>query len=370
MTIKRRINIALFLMILIPVGLMIGAVGMTRHVMELPRHGGEPFPVPRFGLARAVPFIGIFGTLILCNSLLSWWVSSGVIRPLSQLKLAAFKIGDGDLDFRLPTKQYCSEFNELAQAFETMRVKLKASLERQLADETSRRKLIADVSHDLRTPISVIRGYAEGLRDGVASDVATRDRYIRTIIDRAGELEQLIEMLFSYSTVDLNGIQPQSIAMDLRLFLSKQMREFQDLDQVDGRRISIGMVDDQSPQGQGAQILADPNFLTRIMNNLVHNALRHGGHDFIEMSWRLTDDGDRVELTVADNGTGVAEVDLPQLFEPFFRGERSRMGPGAGLGLAIVRQLMQAMGGNARAEMATTGGLAIILDFPKAVIHA
>ena len=121
------------------------------------------------------------------------------------------RIGEGDLHFRLAPAGP-DEFGEVTGAFETMRKRLEAAVNRQLAEETSRKELIAHVSHDLRTPINLIRGYAEGLRDGVASTPQMRVRYLDTILERAGELERLIEVLFSYSTMDLEGVRPKLAA--------------------------------------------------------------------------------------------------------------------------------------------------------------
>ena len=133
-------------------------------------------------------FAGFLAVLIACNGLLGWWVSSSVISPLARLRDAATRIGDGDLRFQLAPGGP-GEFGQVTAAFETMRQKLQAAVTRQLAEESSRKELIAHVSHDLRTPINLVRGYAEGLRDGVASTAEMRARYLDTILERAGELE-------------------------------------------------------------------------------------------------------------------------------------------------------------------------------------
>ena len=178
------------------------------------------YPRMTWGPQRQGPlwFAGFLAVLIACNGLLGWWVSSSVVSPLARLRDAATRIGDGDLRFQLAPGGP-GEFGQVTAAFETMRQKLQAAVTRQLAEESSRKELIAHVSHDLRTPINLVRGYAEGLRDGVASTAEMRARYLDTILERAGELERLIELLFSYSTLDLEGARPKLVDVDLVPYL-------------------------------------------------------------------------------------------------------------------------------------------------------
>jgi signal transduction histidine kinase len=347
-------------MVVVPFVLMVGAVGMTRHIMELPGHGPDRFFAPGPSGGNLLSLLLLFIALIVCNSLLSWWVSSGIIRPLRRLKEAAGRIGEGDLDSALPDKPCDLEFAELSVSFETMRLRLRGAYDRQMADDRSRRELIAHVSHDLRTPIAVIRGYAEGLRDGVAADPGSRARYLETILAKAREMEDLIETLFAYSTLDLDGVKPRLVDFDLAEFLVELAESMR------------GGAGGHAPLSVSAElperlpVIADPTWVGRIMGNLVDNTLKHGGVADPAIVWRLSAQGGQAVLRVADNGAGVPEADLPRLFEPFFRGDRSRSASGAGLGLAIVGKLMAAMGGSARAERAGReegAGLAVILEF-------
>ena len=169
--------------------------------------------------SRSPVFLFVFLAFVFgCNALLGWWVSSSVVAPLARLRDAAVRIGEGDLRFRMAPRGP-GEFGQVTSAFEIMREKLETAVTRQLAEETSRKELIAHVSHDLRTPINLIRGYAEGLRDGVASTPEMRARYLDTILERAGELERLIELLFSYSTMDLEGVRPKLVAVEVAPYL-------------------------------------------------------------------------------------------------------------------------------------------------------
>ena len=328
---------------------------------------GMPW-APRSGGPFA--FIGLLALLFGSNALLGWWVSSSVIAPLARLRGAAVRIGEGDLHFRLAPAGP-DEFGEVTGAFETMRERLEAAVNRQLAEETSRKELIAHVSHDLRTPINLIRGYAEGLRDGVASTPQMRGRYVDTILERAGELEKLIEVLFSYSTMDLEGVRPKLVAVEVAPYL----RALKDSLATAFPAAAITLI---VPGGGGGHdpasdrlfIKADVELTRRVMSNLVENAVAHGGRTKIATDWRVSRAGGGVDIVVSDDGAGVSAEDLPRIFEPFFRADRARARPhggsGAGLGLSIVHRIMQAQGGSVRAAARPAGGLEVILSFVEA----
>ena len=339
------------------------------------------YPRMPWGPPRQGPlwFAGFLAILVVCNGLLGWWVSSSVVTPLARLRDAATRIGDGDLQFQLAPGGP-GEFGQVTAAFETMRQKLQAAVTRQLAEEASRKELIAHVSHDLRTPINLIRGYAEGLRDGVASTQEMRARYLDTILERAGELERLIELLFSYSTMDLEGARPKLVDVDLVPWLGGLR------DSLAGMfaSASISLVvpgDDGSPGSppHGLRVRADPELTRRVMTNLADNAVTHGnpqargwGREAIAIRWEVRRDAAarQVHVAVSDDGMGVSPDDLPKIFEPFFRADRSRARQpgktGAGLGLSIVRTIMNSQGGSVRAAVAATGGLEVTLTFAEA----
>jgi len=333
--------------------------------LSVGRSWGFPFGGPGW-------FAAFLAVVIGCNAVLGWWISSSVISPLARLRDAAIRIGEGDLHFRLAAGSP-DEFGQVMGAFETMRGKLEDAVNRQVAEESSRKELIAHVSHDLRTPINLIRGYAEGIRDGVASTPEMRARYLATILERAAELERLIELLFSYSTLDLEDAQPVPGDVSAVLFL-REMRDSLS-PAFPGARISLAEdpVEENDPLSpRDLFIKADVELTRRVIANLVDNAVKHGGRAQITVQWKLRRGAAprTVDVIVSDDGAGVDAADLPRIFEPFFRADRARSrqqgGAGAGLGLSIVRKLMEAQGGSVRAASVPGAGLEVTLTFPEA----
>lgn len=376
MTIKRRVRIALFLMVLLPAALMAFAFGFVGRMIEGGSALGFPWSTqsswasgnasavmrhgPPIGAYRIV-FPSFIALLVLFNGLLSWWVASGIIGPLARLKDSARRIGEGDLGFSVEAGGD-DELGEVAAAFETMRAKLAQALERQLAEEMARKELVAHVSHDLRTPIAVIRGHAEGLRDGVAATPQMRERYLGAILDRSRDLEALIDLLFDYSRLDLEGAASRSECLALGPFLA----ELRDALESSFPEASITLDLDPSAQALRPVVMADPALVRRAMANLVENAVKHGGRERIAIAWKVGRRDGFVDLAVADNGEGLPEADIKSIFEPFFRGDKARERGGSGLGLAIVRRIMETLGGSARAGKGREGGLEVTLTFREA----
>ncbi|HUI71861.1 MAG TPA: HAMP domain-containing sensor histidine kinase, partial [Spirochaetia bacterium] len=178
--------------------------------------------------------------------------------------------------------------------------------------------------------------------------------------------ERLIELLFSYSTLDLEGVRPVLASVAALPFLQGVRDSF--VPAFPGA--DIGLVEEVGPGG--LRIRADVELTRRVISNLVDNAVKHGGKDPIIIQWKVRRGlaSRTVEVIVSDNGVGVAAADLPRIFEPFFRADPSRTrhqeGAGAGLGLSIVAKLMQAQGGAARASSVPGAGLEITLTFPEA----
>jgi histidine kinase len=289
------------------------------------------------------------------NGLITFAVARSMIRPLASLELAAERISSGDLETPLPPLARRDEMGRVGDAFERMRVGLRDSLAKQRQYEQSRLELIASISHDLRTPVTTIRGYAEGLRDGVAAGPEGRARYLQTIIDRAVTMDRLIEELFLLSTLELEQAPFAFGTLDLRQFLEDSVEEL--------RRVHEGVpigLDAASP----ARVRADPSQMRRVVENVVDNAVRHSGRPDTRVEVRLRAGGGRATVEIRDNGRGIPSADLARVFERFYRGDDARSESGSGLGLTIARRIVEAHGGEILAESPEGGGASIVIRLP------
>ncbi len=287
------------------------------------------------------------------NGLITFAVARSMIGPLGALEQAAERISGGDLETPLAPVQRRDEIARVRDAFERMRVGLRDSLAKQRQYEQSRLELIASISHDLRTPVTTIRGYAEGLRDGVASGAEKRERYLRTIIDRAVTMDRLIEELFLLSTLELEQAPFAFRSLDLRQFLEDSVEELRRV--YDGVPISLEV---EAP----VRVKADPSQLRRVIENVVDNAVRHSGRPDTRVEVRLRSSGGRAVVEIRDNGRGIAAEELARVFERFYRGDQARGGAGSGLGLTIARRIVEAHGGEIHAESPDGGGASIVIS--------
>ena len=296
-----------------------------------------------------IPIV-LFGTLILTLTAIAWFLRRTLVRPLAAASDAARRIAAGELTIALPTSRV-REVAQLNTAFLAMSEELQASLQRQAAIEEERRLFVSAIAHDLRTPLFSLRGYLEGLEQGVAATPQKVAHYIQVCREKADALERLISDLFAYSRVEYLEGTLQHAPLDLGALLRKV---------VDGRQREADAGDvilaaDGPPQA--CMVEGDQQLLARAVENLLDNALRFtpaGGR--IEVGWGA--DGDIAHFTVADSGPGVEPHDLPHLFEPMYRADpsRSRETGGTGLGLAIARRILRAHGGDLSVANRPTGG--------------
>lgn len=301
----------------------------------------------RFGIARAVVFpVGIISlVLAIFLVVVATLLMRRFVNPLADVIYAARSVADGKLDTRIPTEGP-QDLRRLSESFNEMA----ASLER---NDRERRDMLADVAHELRTPLSVIRGRLEGIIDGIYTENGPQ---VSTALEQTYLLERLVDDLRLLTLAekrqlvfDKTNVNVGNLIDSVLELLSAQAKE---------KQISLAFAE------QSGDLTAhlDPQRLEQVLSNLVGNALRYvpeGGRVWVTA--HKTDDG--LQVTVNDNGTGVPEADLPFIFDRFWRKEksRSRASGGTGLGLAISKQLIEAQGGDISARNLPEGGLQIIL---------
>lgn len=314
---------------------------------------GPPEEVP----IELLPFVGL-GALALTLAGIAWFLGRTVLKPLAATSAGARSVAAGNLDIELPTSRV-REIAELNSAFETMSAELNASLRQQAELEEERRLLVSAVAHDLRTPLFALRGYLEGISQGVADTPEKQRQYVAVAQEKADELERLIADLFDYTRLEYLDQNPDHEPLDLGDLLGKLVTGMQL--QADDRRIEL-MLDQQNGP---ITVSGDSHLLTRAVQNLLDNALRHtpsGGLVRVEIHQA---DG-RAVFAVHDTGPGIPEHDLPHIFAPLYRGEssRNRRTGGAGLGLTIARRILLAHGGDLSAGNHPDGGAVFIGTLP------
>ena len=204
MKIKTKLIISFCIIILVPVilfSLISGAI-YAQQIRELTNLAKENLQARQMFNTLVLYIVCI---LVFTAVLLLLWVYRSIITPIRKLRNAADNIKEGNLDFCVDVSG-ADEIGELGEAFESMRRQLKDNAEEKLRDEQESRALISNIAHDLKTPITAVKGYAEGILDGVANTPEKVDKYVRTIYNKATEMNTLINELTLYSKIDTNRI--------------------------------------------------------------------------------------------------------------------------------------------------------------------
>jgi signal transduction histidine kinase len=308
--------------------------------------------------------LGLLGLLLVFSAALALAfaviISRGVGDAIRALAAAAQRMAGGDLNVRVDPGP-STELTELAEAFNLMAGRLLAADVRRQELERARRELVAAVSHDLRTPLASIRAMVEAINDGVVTDTETVQRYLGTVQAEVGRLSELIDDLFELSRLDAGALELHLSAGSVRDLLSDALEGLQPQAQARGIRLGGSVSADLPP------VLMDERRMLRVVYNLVQNALRHTPPDG-SVTLGAEELAEAVRIDVLDTGEGIAESDLPRIFERFYRGEKSRTrGPGgAGLGLAIADGIVSAHGGRLWAENRAPQGARFSFTLPKA----
>ena len=280
--------------------------------------------------------------LIFTAVLLVMWIYRGIFTPIHKLQAAAENIKEGNLDFTLEPENN-DEIGALCQSFEEMRKRLKDSAEEKLNNEKENKVLISNISHDLKTPVTAIKGYAEGIIDGVADTPEKMDKYVRTIYNKASEMDTLINELTLYSKIDTNRIPYNFKRLNVAEYFKDCLEELS-LD-LEAKNISLSYF---NYADKDTQIIADPEQLRRVINNIVGNSVKYLDKEKGYISIRVKDVGDFIQVEIEDNGKGIGNKDLPYIFDRFYRTDASRNSStgGSGIGLSIVKKIIEDHGGS------------------------
>jgi signal transduction histidine kinase len=306
-------------------------------------------------------FIALALILVITNGLLTYYVSKSIISPIKKLSIAARKISEGDFEYSIVSNKR-DELGELSNIFEEMRLKLKKAHEAQMQYEKNRQELIASISHDLKTPLTSIKGYIMGIQDGVANITEKLERYMNTIYKTVNDMGGLIDELFLYSKLDLQCVPFHYEKVDLHSFFADLVDELAfDLEKEQGSATLL------ANEGDSYLVEADREKLKRVVTNIIQNSLKYMDKDHKEIKVTLLSKPDEVIVEIKDNGSGIKKSDIPFIFENFYRTDTSRNSStgGSGLGLSIVKKIIEEHGGAVWAESELGKGTSIYFKLKK-----
>ena len=260
-------------------------------------------------------FLIVFLVVITCIAL-SANLSRAVLLPIRELKRSAENIVEGSLGFDVMSCED-EELNDLCQAFEEIRKKLRENAEKEVRIEEERSVLMANISHDMRTPITTIKGYLEGIQDGVADSPEKLEKYLTTIYSKTLVLERLVDSITEYSELELGRMQYVFEFVDLTEYLKDLAEEYRmDVEEL-GLAFHTQFLDRQ------LTVVADRGKLKRVLDNLIGNSIKYnqeGG----SISLQTQTDGRGALICVSDTGSGIKNEDIKSVFDGFYRGDAAR----------------------------------------------
>jgi signal transduction histidine kinase len=294
--------------------------------------------------------------LALCIGTLAFWL---ITRNLHRIIDVVRKFRDGDYKVRIETRK-SGDLNLLSTTFNEMADKIVDSIESLKSVETLRRELIANVSHDLRTPLSIIKGYVETLQlKGRSLSPEEKEKYLDIILESTGKLSTLVTQLFEYSKLEANEIKPLKEPFSLCDLVQDTLQQYKMI--LEERNISLT----SNLENQVPLVFGDVSLIERVITNLMDNAIKYtptGGSINVVI---VTGDNS-VLFRIEDSGPGIAESEQKYIFERFKQGQENRKAKsGAGLGLAIAKKILDIHASYIKVESQPNKGAVFIFSLPQ-----
>lgn len=305
-------------------------------------------------------FLGLILLKELVNLSVSNRFDNKILKPLEALKKGVYQVAEGNYDVRVNEKAV-HEIGELIDAFNAMSLGLKEAELIQQKYETNRRELISNISHDLKTPITSINGFIDGIVDGVANTPEKQEAYYRIIQQNARYMNRLIDDLILYSKLDMHTMAFDYSKIDFGLYVKELFSELE----LEGEESGVMMTLD-SQLKTSRELSMDSRHLTRAIRNIVANAVAHSHVENITIAFKLIEEPEALVLSISDNGVGIEPEQLGKIFDRFYRIDDARgsLSGGSGLGLAIAKEIVEAHGGSISAESTRNTGTTLLLRLP------
>ncbi len=313
--------------------------------------------------------IGVIVVLLLLATIFTRKMTDMVMEPLEQLSAGAKRVKEGNLeeDVIYAGEQ---EFEQVCQIFNEMQKAILDSKRQQEKNEQARIDMVTGISHDLRTPLTSIQGYVKGVMDGIANTPEKQKLYLETAYESAKEMNILLQKLFDFSRMESGQMPFHMVKIDLKEYVQMyvaQKEAVTNLSEVQfvmeqGSDYVEG--DNESAESDSLpEVSVDIEQFRRILDNLLENSRKYAGKQPVEIWIRVRVEKEFLVLEWKDNGQGVPEEKLPKIFERFYRCDEARNEKGSGVGLYVVKYIMEQHGGSVCAE--NDHGFKIQLYFPK-----
>lgn len=359
MTIKRKLILFSILLGVFSLGLILLVLVGARHVVnDLVSQGLGIGNATSSAMGNRFPFVVVI-SIIMILFLMIYTILRSIIQPLVKLSEAANQIKNGNLDFEVYYEKK-DEFGQVFQDFNDMRLQLKESVMARQRLEELRMEMISNISHDLKTPITSINGYIQGIMTGIADTPEKQEKYMGIITVKANEIDNLVNELFLFSKLDSKQISFVKVPIDIVQYAKEVFEEIA----FEKKNINISL-DSKLPLD--TLVLLDGFHFKRVLVNIAENSMKYRRLEMVDLCVNLYERRSHVIIKIADNGKGISNSDAEKIFDRFYRSDSARMNPGngSGLGLSIAKQIVEGHDGNIWAKGVNGKGMSIYISIPK-----
>ncbi|MDD3219533.1 MAG: HAMP domain-containing sensor histidine kinase [Lachnospiraceae bacterium] len=307
--------------------------GMDRGMFEM------------FIIVFVIMGIIVIAGLLFCSQIFTKRLINKIMKPVEELNHAAQRINQGDLDTPI-TYDEKDEFLEVCSTFNTMQQNLKAGMEQNAAYEKARTEMVSGISHDLRTPLTSVKGYVKGMLDGIANTPEKQQRYLEMSYQKACDMDELLQKLFYFSKLETGNMPFFLQKTELNSWMEKYISEKQIEAEEKGYSITL------KKEIINCFVQMDVEQMKRVFDNLIENSLKYADASVVEISASMEKRDKDVVISVKDNGNGIDDEKLLHVFEQFYRGDESRTSKndGSGLGLYVCKYIVEEHGGTITAK--------------------
>ncbi|MDE6470335.1 MAG: HAMP domain-containing histidine kinase [Eubacterium sp.] len=293
---------------------------------------------------------------------ISFITTQTIVNPIKKISHGADEIACGNLDYEIDYKS-TNELGKTVDSFNDMRIRLKESIEKQKKAEEERKILVAGIAHDLRTPLTSVKGYAEGLADGIANTPEKQKMYVKTICESISATEKILDDLLTISRLELNGYELNQTDISVKEFFDDGAEEIKQLLDTAGFDFEY-----LNKCADNTTICIDADRFSRVISNIISNSIKYAKENVKGKVNIVIDEYERsVIIEISDNGIGVEKKSLSKIFDIMYRTDpaRTKISQGSGLGLAVCKQIVELHSGSIWARSEEGEGLSIFISLPK-----